>query len=267
MPLLISIAGSDPGRGAGLQMDARVCWRMGVQFRGVVAVDTVQDDGGLQSVTPRRAEQVADELRAALAVVKELDGSSPARMPGLAVKTGALGNEKIVRAVASVLAEFNQQSTVDGGVPLVVDPVRAATKNLGAQLLNDSGWQTMKEILFPIATLVTPNTLEYADGSEFRNCRGVLLKGGHRVNADPKHVRDELWLDGKLAHQVVKPMISGATDLHGTGCALSTAIAVELASGKVLIDSVIGGSNQCHQWLERAVQACAQLLSDEEVSR
>ncbi len=279
MPLVISIAGSDPGRGAGLQMDARVCWRMGVQFRGVVAVDTVQDDGGLQSVATRPPEQVAEELRAALAVVDELDGSSNARKPGLAIKTGALGNDGIVEALADVLREFNQQNGLDRGVPLVIDPVRAATKNLGAPLLNEAGWHSMKQLLFPLASLVTPNALEYGDGSEFQSCRGVLLKGGHRrlgfaernpesargdvpLDGEGQQIRDEFWREGKLIHTVTKFHIPGATSLHGTGCALSTAIAVGLAQQKETADAIEVGSFALHQWLTAAIQQTTALLAD-----
>lgn len=271
MPLVISVAGSDPGRGAGLQMDARVCWRLGVQFRGVVAVYTVQDDDGLKSVTPRPAEQVAADLRASLAVVEELNHWSAASAPGLAIKTGALGDEGIVQAVAEVLGEFNQHYGSGDGVPLVIDPVRAASKDLGAQLLSEAGWHSMKKLLFPMATIVTPNTLEFGNGNEYKNCRGVLLKGGHpspdrteNQNSEAltgSRVRDQFWQQNNLVHEVVKSRIPGATSLHGTGCALSTALAAELARHGEVIHAIDASSNALHDWLAAAIQNGKPLLA------
>ncbi len=250
MPLVISVAGSDPGRGAGLQMDARACWRLGVQFRGVVAVDTVQDDDGLHSVTPRDPQWVADELRASLETANSLANSSADSSDGVAIKTGALGNAEIIEAIAAELSRFRECN--DRPLPLVIDPVRAATKDLGAQLLDASGWGSMKQNLFPLATIVTPNTIEYGDGSEYQNCASVFLKGGHRLTKNCTSVRDELWIDDKLAHTVLKPRIKNGADLHGTGCALSTAIAVGLAGNLNRVDAVEKASRLMSDWIAAA---------------
>jgi hydroxymethylpyrimidine/phosphomethylpyrimidine kinase len=265
MPLVISIAGSDPGRGAGLQMDERVCRRMGVQFRGVVAVDTVQDDGGLRSVTPRPVEQVVEELQAALVVRQELDGASDHAAAGVAVKTGALGTSSLVMAVAEVISNFNRQ--IESEVSLIIDPVRLATKHLDAQLLSEEGWSSLKERLFPLATLVTPNTLEFGEGSEYENCRMILLKGGHRHEGDPgrssvaaESVCDELWHQGELIRSVVQPRLKGGTDVHGTGCALSALISVHLAQSKTVTQAVEASLAQLHQWIQIALANRSDLL-------
>lgn len=241
MPLVISIAGSDPGRGAGLQMDERVCRRLGVQFRGVVAVDTLQDDEGLHSVTPRPVEKIVAELREALATLPSRD---------VAIKTGALGTANIVNAIANEVHSYSQQ--IGAALPLVIDPVRAATKNLGAQLLDLEGWLTMKSNLFPLATVVTPNTLEFGDGSDFKNCSSVFLKGGHRRVEDEDNagsVIDELWMEGVKVCEIRKPKVPNATSLHGTGCALSTAIAANLAQSEPLIKAVEHASWFMQDWL------------------
>ncbi len=238
MPLVISIAGSDPGRGAGLQMDERACRRLGVDFVGICALDTVQDDGGLQSVHPVEVDEIVAQLHGVL------NERSAAVAGSVAVKTGALGNANLVNAIADVLSKHST-------IPVVVDPVRVASRSTGAELLSQDGWHAMQNNLFPIATLVTPNTHEYGDGLSYSNCNAVLIKGGHAA-ADV--VEDEFWQAGKFVFKTKQKRLAGGTELHGTGCALSASIAAHLAQSYDLISSVKSASDFIHRWIGEALQ-------------
>lgn len=210
--MLISVAGNDPGPGvrAGLQADAEMAQRVGVHFRGVVAVETEQDEAGLRRVESRPAEEVEHQLREAL--------MEAAMLGEVAIKTGALGTAEVVRAVARVAADWPE-------VPLVVDPVRQASRRHEGvpPLLDEQGWQCMQTELFPLAWLVTPNRAEYGEGSEFARARAVLVTGGEEDElAD---VVDLLIVDGE-ARERREARLPGAEHLHGTGCRHAAALAI-----------------------------------------
>lgn len=218
MGLLISVAGDDPGSGvrAGLQADAEMARRMGLRFLGIVAVETEQDAGGLRAVRPRPAEEVGRRLREAM---------TEALFTGeFAIKTGALGNAAIVRAVAESLRDWEHEEC------LVVDPVRGASRVVAGAppLLDDEGWQAMQSELFPLATWVTPNREEYGDGAAFAAARGILRTGGDA--AMDKEVVDERLLPGP-EREFRSPRLAGGERLHGTGCRLSAALAAAHVRG------------------------------------
>lgn len=276
------MAGADPGPSqapfdassadrslrAGLQADAEMAERMGCAFVGIVAVDTEQDELGVKQVRPRSAEAVAEELRAALlrasakgVAKKDAPGSAAAGLaprPGLAVKTGALGNAALVEAVASVLEEYP-------AAPLVVDPVRHPSRSHpGAPpLLDEDGWQAMRARLFPRAALVTPNGDEYGEGADFEACAAVLRTGrvpaseagaggsrpqGADGGAATWQVIDTLIRDGE-AEDYAAPYLPGADKLHGTGCRLAAAMACRLASGDALPDAVQHARMAMQSWM------------------
>lgn len=218
MGLLISVAGDDPGPGtrAGLQADAEMARRMGLRFLGIVAVETEQDAQGLRAVRPRSAEEVSRRLREAMT-----EGLFTGEF---AIKTGALGNAAIVRAVAESLRDWEHEEC------LVVDPVRGASRVVEGvpPLLDDEGWQAMQSELFPLATWLTPNRQEYGDGSAFEAARGVLCTGGDAATADEV-------VDTRLrpapARAFRGPRLPGGEQLHGTGCRLSAALAAALVRG------------------------------------
>lgn len=218
MTTLISVAGDDPGDGvrAGLQADAEMAHRIGVHFRGVVAVDTLQDAGGLRDVRVRDSHEVEVQLRDALA--------ESLLLGPVAVKTGALGTAAMVEAVARVAEDWPE-------VPWVVDPVRGASqRHPGAPaLLDDAGWEAMQTALFPHVGLVTPNAHEYGDGAAFGAARAVLVTGGEEPDpgADqiPTEVIDRLIVDG-VSQERRESRLPGAEHLHGTGCRLTAAIAI-----------------------------------------
>lgn len=237
MRTVLTIAGSDPTGGAGLQADLQVLRARGVHGAGVVTALTVQDTGRVHQSLPAFPNVVLDQIRILLRDVR------PA-----AVKLGMLATDDIVRNVLIGLGEL------DPAVPLVLDPVLEASD--GTPLLERRAWQSLGALI-ERATLVTPNLAEaealtgVATAStagceraareliERLGARAVLIKGGHRSGAPD----DLLALDeepGVALHWLEGERID-AGPVHGTGCALSAVIAAELAKGASLYDAVMAG--------------------------
>jgi hydroxymethylpyrimidine/phosphomethylpyrimidine kinase len=240
---VICIAGADPGQGAGLQMDQRVCKVLGLHFFPVVAVHTVQDAAGLKSVELRPAAAVAADLCLALDQAK-------ATQAKVAIKTGALGNAEIVRAVTEILQAQSK-------IPVLVDPVRQASRSHDPQLrlLTDRGWDAVVQKLLPMAALTTPNRFEYGTGSDFQHCHAVLLKGGHAGAAtSDSRVEDQLLRPGQEPRSFFAQRIEGGTEIHGTGCALSTAISGYLAREFPLPDAIAAAREHLQEWLVQAIK-------------
>jgi hydroxymethylpyrimidine/phosphomethylpyrimidine kinase len=228
IPVALTIAGSDPSGGAGIQADLKTFSRRSVYGTSVVTALTVQNTTRFDRIEPVDPELVGAQLDAVLD-----------DLPPQAAKTGALANAKVVRAVASRLARFD--------FPLVVDPVIRATH--GPALLDAGGVEALVAELLPRALLVTPNLSEAAAlaGMEVRDLdsmaeaarriaalgpEAVLVKGGH-LEREPVDVL--LW-KGEVRHfRAERIEIPGA---HGSGCVYSAAITAELARGVLLPDSV-----------------------------
>lgn len=217
-PRILCVAGDDPGAGAGLQRDRATVEGLGGRFCGVVAVRTRQDRDGLHAAAPAPPAEVA------IAIARALAGGVDA------IKTGALGDAAVVAAVAQALAAA-------APMPLVVDPVRQASKVAapGAVLLDDDGWRALRDSLLPRASVATPNLREYGDGADFAACAAVLVTGGHGGGAE---VVDRLLRPGRQPRLFRHPRIAGGEDVHGTGCALSSALATELGRGVELEEAV-----------------------------
>jgi hydroxymethylpyrimidine/phosphomethylpyrimidine kinase len=223
-PVVLSIAGSDPSGGAGLQADLKTFQALGVDGAAVVTALTVQDGRRVLEVHPVEARLVGAQIDAVLSGL----GAPPA-----AVKVGMLASGATVEAVAEAL---------HGCGPLVLDPVLAASD--GTALLDAHGEVTLRETLLPRVDVLTPNLPEAARlldasfddvrGDPERACRelgalgprAVLLKGGH---ADGSESEDVLW-DGAGFTRLVAPRLA-ARDTHGSGCVLSSALAAQLARG------------------------------------
>lgn len=243
-PIACTIAGSDPSGGAGLQADLRTFAAHGVHGAAVIAGLTVQDTRAVY-----RAEPVAPDLAAAQ-LQHLLDDMTVG-----AIKTGMLGNGDVLEAVADVLKQTPPRW-------LVVDPVLAATA--GGQLFDPADLAAYRNVLAPLAQLLTPNLDEAAallgqaiaasDRAEAalmlaRQCQtAVLLKGGHaQTDAD-----DCLALAGEVHWLRAERLPLGAT--HGTGCHLSAAIAARLAKGDELLTAVGGAKAWLHAALRHAVK-------------
>lgn len=224
-PIALTVAGSDPSGGAGIQADLKTFSALGVYGASVITALTAQNTIGVSGVFAIPPDFIAAEFRS---VVSDLSVA--------AIKTGMLGDVATVEIVASLLAET--EST-----PVVVDPVMVATS--GDVLLRSDAIDALRSLLIPRAALVTPNIPEasrlldrpaaetegemcaQAEALMRLGCSAVLLKGGHGAGKD---VVDILF-DGKTHFAFRLPHIV-TNNTHGTGCTLSAAIAAGLAMGK-----------------------------------
>lgn len=230
-PIALTIAGSDPGGGAGLQADLKTFQRFGVYGTAVVTLITVQNTVRMSRVETLDAELVGEQLDAVL------EDLAPH-----AIKTGALGTAAIIEAVAGRKFEC----------PLVVDPVTIGKH--GMALMDGDARTALRRLLLPRAALVTPNLAEASemagidvyDPETMRDAakriaglgsRSVLVKGGH-LEGD---AIDILWHDGSFTELRLPRVMTRHT--HGTGCTYSAAITAGLARGVSLVDAVQRAKN------------------------
>ena len=238
MRIALSIAGSDPTGGAGLQADLQVFRAFGVHGAGVITALTVQDTAKVHQVLPAFPNVVLAQLRVLLRDLR----------PD-AVKIGMLATDDVARNVELGLRELDGHP--EGRPPLVIDPVLAASD--GTPLLERRAWGVLQDLIGH-ATLVTPNLAEAAsltgcdvstdEGVEAAACALVsnlgagaaLVKGGHREGAP----RDLLALreGGSVSLHWLDSVRIDAGPVHGTGCALASAIAAGLAKGETLMSAV-----------------------------
>lgn len=226
----LTIAGSDCCGGAGIQADLKTFQHFGVH--GLTAVTCVVSE------TPAIVEAVH-------AIPSELVASQVSLLldayPVAAIKTGMLHSREVVESVADCLAPHPD-------IPLVVDPVMVASS--GSPLIEADAIEAYRKLLFPRATLITPNldeaatllghrieSLQAMEGAALRMADelgiAVLLKGGHLQQGD---CVDLLAAGGGL-ESFTHPRIPDA-DTHGTGCTLAAAIAAGLALGLDLASAV-----------------------------
>jgi len=230
-PIALTIAGSDPSGGAGIQADLKSFSAYGVYGASVITALTAQNTTGVFGVFGIPSDFIAAQFHS---VTSDLAVS--------AIKTGMLADAETVRLVARLLAEVP-------AVPVVVDPVMVATS--GDVLLAPDAIQSVRNDLVPRALLITPNIPEAAKlldvapaTSEAEmcaqakalmtfGCGAVLLKGGHAAGADALDV----LFDGAAHHVLRRPWVA-TRNTHGTGCTLSAAIAANLALGLPLRHAV-----------------------------
>lgn len=224
----LTIAGSDPSGGAGLQADLKTFHQFGVYGEAAVTLVTVQNTLDVTSVVCLDPDLVGAQIRA---VVEDI--------PPEAAKTGALGSAAIIEVVAQLAASFS--------FPLVVDPVMISKH--GAPLIAPEARAALMACLLPQARLITPNLHEAAELAGFkvetpdamreaasaiheRTGSAVLVKGGH-LEGDAI----DILFDGAEFRE----FSAARTDTrhtHGTGCTYSAAITACLALGLPLAESV-----------------------------
>lgn len=204
-PVVLSIAATDSGGGAGLAADLATFAALGVHGACVVTAVTAQDTRGVHAIHRVPPDVVAAQLDAVLG-----------DLPVAAVKTGMLADPAVVRLVAERCA----------GLPLVVDPVLRATS--GAALAGDDVVAAYRAHLLPVATVVTPNA---AEATALGDVPTAVVCTGSETGTD------ELRMPGRLPLRIGHPAVATAND-HGTGCTFSAALAAELAHGRQLADAV-----------------------------
>jgi hydroxymethylpyrimidine/phosphomethylpyrimidine kinase len=236
----LTIAGSDPSGGAGIQADLKTFQRFETYGEAVITLITVQNTVTVDRVEVLDAGLVREQIEA---VVRDI--------PPRAAKTGALGNAQVVEAVAEAVRDWEW--------PLVVDPVLFSST--GHRLLDADGRQALVELLLPRAFLLTPNVAEASDLTGLpvtdlasmrraaevlaqRGPRNVLVKGGHLRG----EAVDVLYCDGQI-HEFAAQRIQ-TRNTHGSGCTYSAAITAELAKGAPLPDAVA----RAKTFITRAIQ-------------
>jgi hydroxymethylpyrimidine/phosphomethylpyrimidine kinase len=244
---VMTIAGSDSGGGAGIQADMRTFALLGVHGLVAVTAVTIQNSLGVKGFHEIPLDVIAGQI---VAVASDIGVQ--------AAKTGMLASSAIIDTVADA---WRQQGLADS-VPLVVDPVCASMH--GDPLLHPSALDSLKDQLFPLATLVTPNldevrllvNIEVIDTDSQREAaralhalgpQWALVKGGHL--RDSAHSPDLLF-DGTEFHEFDATRIDTGHD-HGAGDTLAAAIASALAHGYTVPDAVAFGK----RWVTECLRA------------
>lgn len=244
-PVALSIAGSDPSGGAGIQADLKTFSALGVYGTTVITALTAQNTlgvTGVYTIPPAFIVKQAETLTNDIEVT--------------AAKTGMLGDAVTVATVVAILQahEFG---------PLVVDPVMVASS--GDVLLAPDAVAAVRNLLLPLATLITPNIHEAAKllgetvattvaemESQARRlveigAHAALVKGGHALG---DMAVDVLVTTEGVSHHAAPWIETGNT--HGTGCTLSAAITAELAKGETRLDAAVA---RAKNYLSQALDA------------
>lgn len=227
-PLVLTVAGSDSGGGAGIQADLKTMLALGVHGMSVVTAVTAQNSLGVQGAWELPVEAVRAQYRS---VVDDIGVQ--------AVKTGMLASAELVEAVAELIGATD--------APAVIDPVGVSKH--GDPLLASSALDSVRRLLLPVATVATPNLDEVtqltgvrveseshlrdaADAVLSYGPKWVLIKGGH-LTGDAV----DLLTDGSAEHWLRAPRHDNR-HTHGTGCTLASAIASQLAKGQSVPEAV-----------------------------
>lgn len=246
MKTALSIAGTDPTGGAGIQADIKTMTANGIFAMTAVTALVAQNTTGVTDILNSTPEFLAAQLDAVFTDI----------YPD-AVKIGMVSSADLIHVIADKLKQYQARH-------IVVDPVMVATA--GSRLLQDEALEALKQELLPLAEVITPNipeaeilygkTIQSSDDmetaarfiSEAYHC-AVLLKGGHDLN----DANDLLWKDG-IGHWFYGQRIDNP-NTHGTGCTLSSAIASNLAKGMTL-EAAIG---QAKEYISGALSAMLKL--------
>lgn len=229
MRTAVTIAGSDSSGGAGIQADIKTMITNGIYAMSAITAVTAQNTTGIQGVFEVPAEFLARQIDSIFTDIR----------PD-AVKVGMIVSAEQISVTAEKLQKYHAEN-------IVIDPVMMSTS--GTKLINDDAINMLKDKMFPLASVITPNIpetgvlsgmqIETSEDmmravrtiSEKYHC-AVLCKGGHSHS----NANDVLYVDGSY-RWFLKAHINNPNN-HGTGCTLSSAIASNLAKGQSLIQSV-----------------------------
>ncbi len=231
IPIALTIAGSDSGGGAGIQADLKTFAMHCVHGTSALTCVTAQNTQGVIRVDALPCDAVIAQIQA---VVSDLAVQ--------ATKTGMLLNQEIIEAVASEVKTLGLNN-------LVVDPVMVS--RTGAQLIDDDAVACLRNVLIPLAAIVTPNRYEaqLLSGREIHTLENMQEAAQHiyQLGATPVLIKGggmagnlrgvDVWFDGQQLITLSTALVE-TTNTHGTGCTLSSAIAANLAMKKDLLSSV-----------------------------
>lgn len=229
MKKVLTIAGSDPSGGAGIQADLKTIAAHGLYGMSAVTALTAQNTTGVSGIFPVPAAFVKQQMDSVFTDI----------FPD-AVKIGMVSEEDVIQGISEKLKEYQAKH-------IVVDPVMVSTS--GCRLIPEEAVECLVETLFPLAEVITPNLMEAqvllarelttvedmkqaAQELSERYHTGVLIKGGHLK----ERAADVLFSNGTLTVMAAEFIANPNT--HGTGCTLSSAIACGLAAGNTLPESV-----------------------------
>ncbi len=249
-PTTLIIAGSDSSAGAGIQADLKTCLALGVYATTAITAITAQNTMGVRGVMPVTPDMVQSQIEA---VLDDYIVDS--------IKIGMLCNADIARAVADVLSQHRS-------IPVVLDPVMVSTS--GHKLIEDEAIAVIRERLFPLVEVITPNVAEAVMLSGVAihtiedmsmaaiplldsGCKAVLIKGGHLQGDSSVDIL--FTADGAL-HRYAAPYCP-SHNTHGTGCTLSSAIAAHIARGCNMVDAI----GAAKQYVTDAITAGASVFS------
>lgn len=229
IPVVMSIAGSDSGGGAGIQADLKTFTALGTFGVTAVTSITAQNSLGVHGIYDVATEGVAKQIKVLLE-----------DFPVKAVKTGMLSSAAIIEAIVSQLKGTD--------LDVVIDPVLASMH--GDSLIHNEALSALTGLLFPLATIITPNIpeaeklsgIQITDEATLKEAaiklhslgpKNVLITGGHHW--DDNKSTDYLWT-GEILAAIDTDKID-TNNTHGSGCTLSSAIAANLAKGKTVLEA------------------------------
>jgi len=245
-PTVLSIAGFDGSGGAGIQADTKTISALGCYATNVLTALPVQNTQGVRAIFPIPMEAVAQQLDCIF------DDIVPD-----AIKIGMVHTSELVEIISNKLRQYPN-------IPVVFDPVMVATS--GHHLINQETIDSIISLLFPLATIITPNMDEAAVLAKAKietlqdmeqniskltdlGPQSVLLKGGHLKSK----ILTSLFSDNKQQVHAFSFQHFETNNTHGSGCTLSSAIASYLALGKTLLQAVTLGQDYVHGAIEHAL--------------
>lgn len=245
-PVVLTIAGSDPSGGAGIQADILTLSSLGCHPLSVITALTVQDSASVHEILAIDADWVNDQARLVLE-----------DMPVAAIKIGLIGSVENMAVLAQLAADYPE-------VPLILDPVLASGS--GDSFADEDLISAMRDLLLPQVTVLTPNSFEARrlasndpedeDDLTLDACAGrllalgcghVLITGTHETTAE---VINTLYMPDGTAHAQHWERLEGS--YHGSGCTLASALAGMLACGTPLLEAVNDAQEYTYQTLLNA---------------
>ena len=244
-PVVLTIAGSDSGGGAGIQADLKTISALGAFGTSAITAITVQNTLGVRAIHSVPFDILEGQIDA---VMSDFDVK--------AIKVGMINHAEVPAIIARAIQKYKPSH-------VVVDPVMVASS--GDALIQEHAIEQLKIKLFPLADVITPNLHEAsillnkiinsqqemeeaAKSLATLGCKSVLVKGGHLAENE---MTDVLWIkEEKKVYYFSSPKIN-TRNLHGTGCSLSSAVATFLAFGEPLLMAV----QHAKEYITQAIDA------------